>query len=442
MTSPCHHRGAAAALPRCAGGRPTRGGWARGRSARGRSARCRSAQGRSAQSSTTTGARGANAHPAAPSPSGRLRPSRPGRPSSTIVVQRLCAPSTTETLPATVPSRHRVQTSRRRRSGSTRRSPYRSVTATSRRSRPAASRTGGTPTGWARTEGTGRSSTSTAQPHPRRASRAWSTGDAVTASVPATGRRLSRPASSSIIGRRRIHHWSRGLRWAQSASSSARRIGRMRTPALVQADHGAPRPRACRSACSATRRSARPTGWRGSGRTGTGCRPAGSGRARPARASNSPWPSCSKSRHRKSLVYIGLAFSLHHGQEEPLAGRGSCRPSVSTSSRQLLEGDALLVQVHPDRAAGEPAQQGQVAAVAAHGLDHEAAPGRGAGLPDPVDGVDDQVERAVRADRQLGVGHVVVDGGRQADHRDLERRVPVPLGATWCAPPRRRPSRR
>ena len=141
------------------------------------------------------------------------------------------------------------------------------------------------------------------------------------------------------------------------------------------------------------------------------------------------------------MVYIGLAFSF-------ITVRNSRCPTRklstirSTSCERSLQGDAFLVQVHPDGAAGQPAHQREIAAVAAHRLDHEAAPGRGAGLPDPVDGIDDQIERAVRADREVGVRHVVVDGRRQADHRDLERRVPIPLLRAGCARPRTRPSRR
>ena len=44
-----------------------------------------------------------------------------------------------------------------------------------------------------------------------------------------------------------------------------------------------------------------------------------------------------------------------------------------------------------------------------------------AGLLQTIDGgTDDQVERAVGAHRQLRVGDVIVDGGREADRRDPE----------------------
>ena len=132
---------------------------------------------------------------------------------------------------------------------------------------------------------------------------------------------------------------------------------------------------------------------------------------------------------------------VHHREEEPLPDPEAGDHPLDVVG-QLLERDALLVQVDPHRAPGQPTQQGQVAAEAAHRLHDEAATGRGAGLPHAIDGVDDQVERAVGAHRQLRVGDVVVDGGREADRRDLGRRDTAHAHGPWCAPPRTRPSRR
>ncbi len=113
-------------------------------------------------------------------------------------------------------------------------------------------------------------------------------------------------------------------------------------------------------------------------------------------------------------------------QEQRTAG-GERAPQPFHVVVELVEGDALLVQVGPLRAAGQAAHQRQVAAVATHGL-HHVAPGGGRRRQlDPVDRLDDHVQRGVGADRQLRAGQVVVDGRRHADDRNAESRVAVPL---------------
>ena len=95
---------------------------------------------------------------------------------------------------------------------------------------------------------------------------------------------------------------------------------------------------------------------------------------------------------------------------------------------QVGEGDAVLVHVDLLGPGGEPAQQREVAAAAAHHLDHEAAlRGDGRGL-DLVHRAHDVVEGGVAADRQLRGGQVVVDRGGQADHRQVEGGEALALG--------------
>ncbi len=110
------------------------------------------------------------------------------------------------------------------------------------------------------------------------------------------------------------------------------------------------------------------------------------------------------------MVYIGLAFSLRIVEEQPLARRGSCSTIRVTSSLQVLQRDALLVQVDPLGTAGQPAHQREVAADAAHHLDDEAAPWTR--VPDClIRSIEStiSVQRGVGADAQLRAGHVVVD---------------------------------
>ena len=72
----------------------------------------------------------------------------------------------------------------------------------------------------------------------------------------------------------------------------------------------------------------------------------------------------------------------------------------------------------------EAAHQGQISAMAAHDLDHEAALVAGRGGPDTVDCLGDPVERGVGADRHVRSRHIVVDRGADAGEGELS----VPLG--------------
>lgn len=92
------------------------------------------------------------------------------------------------------------------------------------------------------------------------------------------------------------------------------------------------------------------------------------------------------------------------------------------------QGDPVLGEVHLLRAGSEAGHQRQVAAAAAHRLGHEAPPGRGPGLLDPVQRPHRAVERGVRADRQLRARQVVVDAGREQHDRHPQRGVVAALG--------------
>ncbi len=65
-------------------------------------------------------------------------------------------------------------------------------------------------------------------------------------------------------------------------------------------------------------------------------------------------------------------------------------------------------------AAGDRRHQGQVAAVASHHLDHEAALMAGRGAGQRVDRLDDAMQRGIGADRRVGADQVVVDRADQA----------------------------
>jgi len=95
--------------------------------------------------------------------------------------------------------------------------------------------------------------------------------------------------------------------------------------------------------------------------------------------------------------------------------------------------DPFLGDIDRRGAHGQTGGRGDVARLAALGLDDEhAASRRRRGLADSVAEGDQGVETGVAAERVLGAGHVVGDGGGQDDERDAERRVLV-SGATQLA---------
>ena len=97
----------------------------------------------------------------------------------------------------------------------------------------------------------------------------------------------------------------------------------------------------------------------------------------------------------------GVGVLAADDQAEPLAGAETVGEGVDVGG-QVVQRDALLGQVDPLGAGGQPAEQREVAAVAAHHLDDE-HPARGdRGLPDLVDVGDDAVQRRVAADAQFG----------------------------------------
>ena len=82
---------------------------------------------------------------------------------------------------------------------------------------------------------------------------------------------------------------------------------------------------------------------------------------------------------------------------------------------EIGEGHSLLVEVDPLGSRGETAHEGEIAAVATHDLDHEAAIGGHRALFDLVHRLDDGVQGGVGADAEFGTREIVVDGRRQAD---------------------------
>ena len=89
--------------------------------------------------------------------------------------------------------------------------------------------------------------------------------------------------------------------------------------------------------------------------------------------------------------------------------------------------EAVLVEVDALGAGGDTAHEGEVSALAAHRLGHEAAVGGGRRLLDRVQRTHGVVQGGVRSDAQLAARQVVVDRGGHADDRDLEGGVAVPL---------------
>ena len=124
-------------------------------------------------------------------------------------------------------------------------------------------------------------------------------------------------------------------------------------------------------------------------------------------------------------MYISLARSLKTVRKSRPAPKVDHPLHVL---RELLERHTLLVQVHADGTAADPAHQREVTAVPAHRLDYELRAGRGARVADAVDGLYHEAERGVRTHRHLRARDAVVDGGRQHDRRDLEGGVALSLG--------------
>ena len=75
----------------------------------------------------------------------------------------------------------------------------------------------------------------------------------------------------------------------------------------------------------------------------------------------------------------------------------------------------ILRREHVVGAARNSRHEGQVAAVAAHDLDDEGALVRGRRAGQLVDGIQDAVQRGVRADRHIRAHHVVIDRADEAD---------------------------
>ena len=122
--------------------------------------------------------------------------------------------------------------------------------------------------------------------------------------------------------------------------------------------------------------------------------------------------------------------------------RPAWRPAAQALAHRRLPvvhvGRALRDQ-HAARAGGDRAHQRQVAAVAAHHLDHERALVAGGGAGDRVDRLGDAVQRRVGADRHVGARHVVVDRADQAHDAEAASRLRRGLARRRC---RRRPARR
>ena len=121
------------------------------------------------------------------------------------------------------------------------------------------------------------------------------------------------------------------------------------------------------------------------------------------------------------LVALAVVRTLSH-QDDGLAAAGLA--SEAQVLRQLVlptRARRILGREHVVGAARDSRHEGQVTAVATHDLDDEGALVRGRRAGQLVDGVQDAMQRGVRADRHVGAHQVVVDRADEAD--DDESRV-------------------
>ena len=124
---------------------------------------------------------------------------------------------------------------------------------------------------------------------------------------------------------------------------------------------------------------------------------------------------------RGQLVAVAVVGALSH-QDDRLATAGLA--AEAQVLRQLVlptRARRILGREHVVGAARDSRHEGQVAAVAAHDLDDERALVRGRRTGQLVDGIQDAVQRGIRADRHVRAHEVVVNRADEAD--DDESRV-------------------
>ena len=117
----------------------------------------------------------------------------------------------------------------------------------------------------------------------------------------------------------------------------------------------------------------------------------------------------------RQLVTITVVRALCH-QDDGLAAAGLAAEAQVLSQVVLpARTRRIFGREHVVGAARDSRHEGQVAAVPSHDLDDERALVRGRRAGQLVDGVQDAVQRSVRADRHIRAHHVVIDRADEAD---------------------------
>jgi len=121
-------------------------------------------------------------------------------------------------------------------------------------------------------------------------------------------------------------------------------------------------------------------------------------------------------------VAVAVARALGDDHDRVAAAGGAARAqALAQEPLPVVHVGRALRNQHRARAGGDRAHESEVAAVAAHHLDHERALVAGGRGGDRVDRLGDAVQRRVGADRDVGARHVVVDRARQADDAEGDR---------------------
>jgi hypothetical protein len=118
----------------------------------------------------------------------------------------------------------------------------------------------------------------------------------------------------------------------------------------------------------------------------------------------------------RDRVAVAVARALgHHHDAVAAPALAAGVEHLADMAFPVVNLGGLLGDEDPVGAAGDGAHEGEVAAVAAHYLDHKGALVAGGGRADRVEGLGDPVEGRVGADGHVGAAEVVVD---RADHAD------------------------
>jgi hypothetical protein len=114
---------------------------------------------------------------------------------------------------------------------------------------------------------------------------------------------------------------------------------------------------------------------------------------------------------------VALAVDGALGHDDHVVAAPARTAGVDRVAHRRLPaiGGRAFGEEDPVGAGGQPAHQRQVAGVAAHHLDDEAALVAGRSRGDGIHRLHDAVQRSVRADGHVGAEHVVVDGADQPD---------------------------